>query len=75
MAKQKLEWDLVTRLREGRRNGSHHRHIVGELDQEAANAIERLRFALRVIAALPLIEQDNMLSANMRKIAQEALDF
>lgn len=35
--------------------------------------IERFRLALRVIATLPTPEQDNMLSANMRKVAAEAI--
>lgn len=32
-----------------------------------------LRNALQVIAAMPIAEQDNMISASMRKIAAESL--
>jgi len=46
--------------------------VSDEIDQQAVR-VERLRFALRVIAALPISEQDDMMAANMRKIAQEAL--
>lgn len=41
--------------------------------REAATELERLAFALRVIANLPVSEQDNLMAANMRKIAREAL--
>jgi hypothetical protein len=37
-------------------------------DREAA-----LRGALRLIAEFPIPEQDNMVAANMRRIAKEAL--
>lgn len=40
---------------------------------DAAKEIERQAFALKTIATLPMVEQDSMLSANMRKIAQDAL--
>ncbi len=45
--------------------------MVGPLAEEMI----RLRDALRMIANLPMPEQDDMLSANMRKIASEALSI
>jgi hypothetical protein len=44
-----------------------------ETPPEALAEVDRLRFALRVIAYLPVEEQDNLMAANMRKIAREAL--
>ena len=38
-----LQWDLVTRLREGRTNGSHLQWFVTDTCREAADEIERLR--------------------------------
>ena len=43
-------------------------NLVALLDRVAA-----LEMALRVIAELPMPAQDNMVAANMRKIAREAL--
>ena len=43
----------------------------GWIGGEEASRLER---ALRTIASLPMPEQDNMLSANMRAIAKRALD-
>lgn len=38
------------------------------------NENRRIKSALRTIADMPMPEQDNMLSANMRKVASEALN-
>ena len=38
----KMEWDLVTRLREGRTNGTGLRWVVADIHKEAADEIERL---------------------------------
>jgi hypothetical protein len=45
----------------------------GETIREQDAEIERLRLALRTIRDLPIPEQDNMIAANMRAIAREAL--
>lgn len=44
-----------------------------EVIEEQAETIRSLRFALRVIARLPVAEQDDMMAANMRKIAKEVV--
>ena len=46
--------------------------VSDEIDRQTGR-VERLRFALRVIANLPVSEQDDLMAANMRKIAQDAL--
>ena len=44
MTEERLqEIDIVTRLREGRSNGSNHRWTVTNIHREAADEIERLR--------------------------------
>jgi hypothetical protein len=41
--------------------------------EKAADRIEALEQALRVIAEMPVPEQDNMIAANMRRIAIGAI--
>jgi hypothetical protein len=43
------------------------------LEKAAGARIKNLEDALRVIADMPIAEQDNMISANMRSIANNAL--
>lgn len=51
---------------------------IGEMTWLRANApggwIDDLRVALKVIAEMPIPEQDNLIAANMRRVARDALD-
>ena len=66
--------DIIKRLRQGASIGTPNPAMVPlHYEWLAADEIERLRTALRLIQEMPVPNQDDMLSHNMRAIARDAL--